>query len=84
VLDLSQLDRSQLDQLLGLFSRLRAQTFAPLPEQFDRAARGDGTRFILDREVLRIVLQEPLDLTPLYELLAREPIVCLVPLVSNN
>lgn len=30
VLDLSQPDRSQLDQLLGPFSRLRAQTFPPI------------------------------------------------------
>jgi hypothetical protein len=52
----------------------------PLPIQFAEAAKKHGWRYELDKQILKIITGENQDLTPIYEMLAREPIIRLKPL----
>jgi len=80
VLDLSKLTRGQVDGLLVAFERFCGSEMKPLPDQFSEAASGTGIRKELDLEVLKTLTGKEIDLKPLYECLAEEPIITLNPL----
>ena len=81
LLDLSQLEAEQVESLVSVFGGIAQMPFPPFPEQYDQAAQGQGLKAQLDRDVMKILTGQELDLRPLYRLLAREPIICLQPLV---
>jgi len=80
LLDVGKLTSEQVEGLLALFDHFSKQELPPFPEQYAQACRGEGVKYEMDREVLKAVLGEDVDLRPLYELLAREPILTLKPL----
>ncbi len=80
LLDISRLNSSQVKGLLELYVSVSAQELPPLPVQFEQAAQKQGWRYQVDRALIDIVAGQPKDLTPIYEMLAREPILCLKPL----
>jgi hypothetical protein len=66
--------------LLNLFKQFAQQELPPFPEQYAQASRGEGVKYEMDRAVLKAILGQEVDLKPLYQLLAREPILTLKPL----
>lgn len=79
-LDVAQLNGKQVNSLLELYSKASVQELPPLPIQFQQAAQKQGWRYEVDKALIEIVTGEAKDLTPIYEMLAREPIICLKPL----
>ena len=73
LLNLRRLTPMQLGALARGYDRLRRKELLPFPRM-----AGDPTRIEVDRTISR-VLGLP-DLSPLREMLAREPFVCLEPL----
>jgi len=80
LLDPERLSGEQVEALAGLFERFAGEEFPPFPEQWEQARRGRGVRYELDRAVLRVLTGQEVDLGPVYEMLAREPIFTLRPL----
>jgi len=80
LLDISKLTSEQVDTLLALFDRFSKQEMPPFPEQYALAAQCEGVKWEMDREVLKVLLGEEVDIRSLYQLLAREPILTLKPL----
>lgn len=81
VLDITKLTAAQIEGLLHMFAPFGQQELPPFLIQFQQAAQKQGWRYEVDRELVEIVAGESKDLTPIYEMLAREPIICLKPLV---
>lgn len=81
ILNAKSLTKKQIDELLVLYSGLSTKEIPAFPVQFEEAAKKQGWRYELDKRLVEIIIGETKDLTPLYEMLAREPIICLKPLV---
>lgn len=79
-LDVTKLTATQVEELLQVFAQFSQQELPPFPIQFQQAAQKQGWRYEVDKKVVEIVTGESKDLTPIYEMLAREPIICLKPL----
>jgi hypothetical protein len=80
LLDVSKLTGEQVQALLNLFKQFAQQELPSFPEQYAQASRGEGVKYEMDRAVLKAILGQEVDLKPLYQLLAREPILTLKPL----
>jgi hypothetical protein len=79
-LDVSKLSQEQFQKLTELYIKMSMQDLLPIPTQFQQAAQKQGWRYEVDQALVEIVTGESKDLTPIYEMLAREPIICLKPL----
>jgi len=79
-LDISQLKQNQVQALAELYSTLCSQEPPAIPIQINQAAQKQGWRYELDQKLVEIVVGEAKDLTNIYEMLAREPIISLKPL----
>ena len=80
LLDISKLENNQVQALMGLFSTLCGKEPPAIPIQINHAAKKQGWRYELDQKLIEIVTGESKDLTAIYEMLAREPIISLKPL----
>jgi len=80
LLDVTKLTATQLEDLLQAFTQFGQQELPPFPIQFQQAAQKQGWRYDVDKALVEIITGETKDLTPIYEMLAREPIICLKPL----
>jgi len=81
LLDVSRLTQQQIQKLVQLYVEVSMQDVPPIPTQFQQAAQRQGWRYEVDKALVEIITGETKDLTPIYEMLAREPIICLKPLV---
>jgi len=81
LLDMTAMKEEQVNRIVKLFEKLSAQELPPFPIQFQQAAQKQGWRYEVDKALVEIITGESKDLTPIYEMLAREPIICLKPLV---
>lgn len=80
-LDISRLTKEQIERLIELYTKASVQELPPFPIQFQQATQKQGWRYEVDKALIEIITGEAKDLTPIYEMLAREPIICLKPLV---
>ena len=80
ILNAESLTKKQIGELLDLYFALSTKEIPAFPIQFEEAAKKQGWRYELDKRLVEIIVGETKDLTPLYEMLAREPIICLKPL----
>ena len=80
LLDVTQLSEEQVKGLLEVYSRVSGQELPPFPIQFQQAAQKQGWRYEVDKALIEIITGETKGLTTIYEMLAREPIICLKPL----
>lgn len=80
LLDLTKLTATQQRDLLQVYALFSQQELIPFPVQFQQAAQKKGWRYEVDKALIATVTGVSKDLTPIYEMLAREPIVCLKPL----
>jgi len=80
LLDISRLTQEQVQKLIELYGEVSMQELPPIPTQFQQAAQKQGWRYEADKALVEIITGESKDLTPIYEMLAREPIICLKPL----
>jgi hypothetical protein len=83
VLDISRLTKEQVQKLVQLYTKVSVQELPPISTQLQEAAQKQGWRYEVDKALVEIVTGESKDLTPIYEMLAREPIICLKPLANN-
>jgi len=67
-------------ELIKLYNDVFDQEFYSLPEQFEEATLENGVRYELDTKLLQILSKKSLDMKPLYEYFAREPIIKVKPL----
>jgi len=77
LLDITKLTATQAQGLLHVFAQFGQQELPPLPIQFQQAVEKQGWRYEVDQETIKIVTGETKDLTPIYGMLAREPIFSL-------
>ncbi len=77
LLDVTKLTATQTRGLLHVFAQFGQQELPPLPIQFQQAVQKQGWRYEVDQETVKIVTGETKDLTPIYGILAREPIFSL-------
>jgi hypothetical protein len=80
LLDISRLVKEQVKSLLELYLDVSAQELPPFPIQFEEAVQKQGWRYEVDQALIKVINGEAKDLTPIYEMLVREPIICLKPL----
>jgi len=80
LLNITKCSDKQIASLLKLFGEFAGLETPPFPIQFEEAAKKQGWRYELDKKLVEVITGETKDLTPLYEMLAREPIICLKPL----
>ncbi len=76
ILDVSKIEREQIDLLLSIYNSISTKELPSFPDQFERAASGAGIRYELDEGVLNAIGLS-LDLKPLYHYLSKEPIISL-------
>ena len=77
VLDVSRLNQHQVQRLIELYMEMSIKDLPPMPTQFQQAAQKSGWRYEVDQALIEIITGEAKDLTPIYEMLASEPIICL-------
>ncbi len=80
VLNMNKLNKQQVSELEHLYFELNSLEIPAIPEQFKLAVQKQGWRYELDKKLVEIVTGKQVDLTPLYEMLVREPIISLKPL----
>lgn len=80
LLDTSKLKQNQVEAITELYSTVCDQEPPAIPIQIQQAAQKQGWRYELDKKLMEIVVGESKDLTFIYEMLAREPIISLKPL----
>jgi hypothetical protein len=80
-LDISKLTREQVEKLIAFYAVVANEELPPIPEQFHLSVQKTGWRYKVDMMLLEIINGNVADLTTIYDMLAREPILCLKPLV---
>lgn len=80
MLNLRKLKPEQTADLLGIFEVCAQQDLPSIPQQFQQAINKNGWRYELDKKLVEIITGKQVDLTPLYEMIARETIMSLKPL----
>ena len=80
LLNLNKFNKQQIDALENLYTSYSVVEAPSIPEQFNQAAQKQGWRYEVDRKLVEIITGKQVDLTPLYEMIAREPIISLKPL----
>ncbi|MEM2915583.1 MAG: hypothetical protein QXH91_09350, partial [Candidatus Bathyarchaeia archaeon] len=77
ILDVSQLNKVQVDNLLALFEEIKDHPWPRLLSQLFDSINNCGVRYELDRKMFNILTEEEVDLQVIYQLLAKEPIITL-------
>jgi len=80
VLWLSKLNKPQVEELESAYVQLSAVEIPSIPQQFQLAIHKQGWRYELDKKLVEIVSGNQVDLTFLYEMISREPLISLKPL----
>lgn len=79
-MNILKLKQNQIQALAELYLKLCSQEPPAIPIQINQAVQKQGWRYELDQKLIEIVTGESKDLTAIYEMLAREPIISLKPL----
>jgi hypothetical protein len=80
LLYVNKLNKQQIEALEKTYQELSTVSIPPIPVQFQLAIKKEGWRYELDKRLVDIISGNPVDLTWLYEMIAREPIISLKPL----
>jgi len=83
ILDVTQLNKEKVDQIITLYNQMSRKVFPTLPQQFKEAYNRAGVRFNLDAKLFEIVLGNQINLDLLYRFLSREPIISLKTLAKK-